>query len=118
MKKDIDIIDKDLNYFRTEITHRVDNSLLTEEFDKYKERLEANLKDKVDVDEVQRAITACQNDTINRITAAKKEITDNLEELSNFATSTLSQKVSHSDLENRLNKFVDKNEFSDELDKL
>lgn len=57
LKHEVGCLNNELSTFKTEITHRVDNSLLTAEFEKYKETLEEELKDKVSVDEVQRAIT-------------------------------------------------------------
>ena len=116
LKKDIDTLDSDYSTFKTEIVHRVDNSLLTDEFDKFKTLTTQELKEKVDVGEVQRAITGCQNDTINRIIAAKKEMNETVDELSKFVTSSLSQKVGLQDLDSRLTYYVGKEQFEREMD--
>lgn len=116
MKYELGKVSDGLTTFKTDITHRVDNSLLTEEFDKHRDQTEIILKDKVDVDEVQRAITGCQNDTINRITAVKQEILKLIGELNASIAPALDQKVDHEELTNRLSDLITKDELTNELE--
>lgn len=116
MKYELGRVSDDLTTFKTDISHRVDNSLLTEEFDKYKDQSDIILKDKVDVNEVQRAITGCQNDTINRISAVKQDILKLIGELNASIAPALDQKVDHEELTNRLSELITKDELTNELD--
>ena len=116
MKHNINALDGQLAAFKTEITHRVDNSLLTAEFEKYKEDIAEVIREKVDVEEVQNAITGCQTDTVNRITALKQDLLKNINELSISFKQILEDKVDLDKLENRLTYMVSKEEFNSELE--
>lgn len=116
MKHSINTLDSQMAAFKTEITHRVDNSLLTAEFEKYKEDIAEVIKEKVDVEEVQSAITGCQADTVNRITVLKQDLLKNINELSISFKQILEEKVDVDKLENRLTYLVSREEFNSELE--
>lgn len=116
LRQEANRLDSEIKSFRMDLTTRIDHSLLTAEFEKYKVVIESELKEKVDVDEVQRAITGCQNDTINRINAAKKEVVASLEEFSSSITPILEEKLDPEKLENRLSYMISKDEFHSALE--
>ena len=64
------------------------------------------VKEKVDVDEVQRAITGCQNDAINRINAAKQEAEKLVTDLSTSLQPILAQKLNSEDLPSKLSTYA------------
>ena len=116
MKQETGRIDTDFRTFKVQISQRVDNSLLTAEFEKFKEENGELLENKVDVDEVQRAITGCQNDSINRIGASKNEILKVVDNLNSSILPILSKKVDQEELEVRISDLICKNELNSELE--
>jgi hypothetical protein len=116
MKYEIGRVNDDLIAFKGDITNRVDDSLLTEEFDKYKDHNETLMKDKVDVDEVQRAISGCQNDTINRLSASKQDTLKLISDMNASLYPALDLKLDQKDLVNKLRDFITKDELTNELD--
>ena len=82
----------------------------------FREELSSILENKVDVEEVQRAITGCQNDAINRINASKQEVVQIINDFTEAITPDLNKKISEEELEARIADFISKNELDSELD--
>ena len=98
----------ELSILRGEVLSLSKNSLLIDEFEKYKIKLDETIKDKVGVDEVQRAITACQNDSINRITAWRKSIAESWDTLAENINQIMEQKADLLEVDKKLSFFITK----------
>ncbi|CAI2385185.1 unnamed protein product [Moneuplotes crassus] len=116
MGHELSRMENNLESFRTEISHKLDNSLSVQEFDKYKQNTSEVIENKVDVEEVQRAITGCQNDAINRIDSSKEEVLKTIDELNGSLIPNLESKIDSQDLEARIANLVTKNELTSELE--
>ena len=97
-------VDKLSNYVNTlkgDLDHFSKTAITSIEFEKFKNQNTEEVRDKVNVDEVQRAITGCQNDAINRITACKETILQTINDIDISLKSQIEKKADQTDLETK-----------------
>mmetsp|Transcript_24921 Transcript_24921/g.28611 ORF Transcript_24921/g.28611 Transcript_24921/m.28611 type:complete len:662 (+) Transcript_24921:102-2087(+) len=108
MKNELNRVYEEIDNLRNDLSNQAKLSVLNEDFKKYQAQLSEEIKEKVDVDEVQKAITGCQNDAINRITACRKAIAESCDSLNNTFTHLLDQKADALDVDKKLSIMVTK----------